>query len=169
MPSTATRSPAFAGELRRALNVVRPAQSSGAALIDESSSGTDMSPLALAIITFRVASILLDAGVGLVLTAHEVAGAAGDAVSAAAAEKPHADTLADCPTFDAFTERIRPDRPPRGRAHAAILWEHPFHRAGVRMADPAGLDADADVTWRGSSSGFSVSSSLPGRMACTAR
>ena len=39
------------GELRRALNVVRPAQSSGAALIDESSSGTDMSPLALAINT----------------------------------------------------------------------------------------------------------------------
>src|SRR2546427_7510663 len=53
-------------------------------------------------------SILLDAGVGLVLTVHEVAGAAGNAVSAAAAEKPHPDTLADCPAFDAFTERIDP-------------------------------------------------------------
>src|SRR5437016_1441966 len=96
----------------------------------------------------RVASILLHAGVGLVLTAHEVAGAAGDAVSAAAAEKPHADALADCPAFDAFTERIDPtDRLVAGHTRP-FDGEHPFHRAGVRMANAAGLDADADMTWR---------------------
>src|SRR4029077_18255922 len=44
-----------------------------------------------------VAAVLLDAGEGLVLTAHEIAGAAGDAVSTAAGEKSHADTLADRP------------------------------------------------------------------------
>src|SRR6516225_5192982 len=35
MPSTATRSPAFAGAFRSALNVVSPAHSSGAASADE--------------------------------------------------------------------------------------------------------------------------------------
>src|SRR6185295_1645353 len=85
---------------------------------------------------------------GLILTAHEVAAAAGDAVSAAAGEKPHADTLADCPAFDAFTERIQPtDRLVAGHTRP-LYGEHPFHRAGVRMANTAGLDADADMTWR---------------------
>src|SRR5258708_1140415 len=95
----------------------------------------------------RVASILLDAGVGLVLTAHEVAGAAGDAVSAAAAEKPHPDTLADCPALDAFTERIDPTDCLVAGHTRPLDGEHPFHGPGVRMANTAGLDADADVTW----------------------
>jgi hypothetical protein len=45
--------PAFADELRSALNIVRPAQSrgGGAAATDLRSSGTDISPLPLAIIT----------------------------------------------------------------------------------------------------------------------
>ena len=51
IPRTATRSPAFAGAFRRALNVVIPAQSNGAASTDERSSGIDTSPLAFAIIT----------------------------------------------------------------------------------------------------------------------
>jgi hypothetical protein len=40
----------LAGEFRRALNVVSPAHNSGAASADDSSSGIDTSPLALAII-----------------------------------------------------------------------------------------------------------------------
>ena len=51
MPITATRSPAFASEFRSALNVVSPAHSSGAAWTDDSSSGTETSPLAWASIT----------------------------------------------------------------------------------------------------------------------
>ena len=50
-PKMATKSPARAGEFRSALNVVRPAHSSGAASADERSSGTAIRPLALAIIT----------------------------------------------------------------------------------------------------------------------
>jgi hypothetical protein len=51
MREAVTRSPAFAGAFRNALNVVMPAHRSGAAPGDESSSGIDTSPLAFAIIT----------------------------------------------------------------------------------------------------------------------
>src|SRR5262249_8717895 len=51
IPRIATRSPALAGALRRALKVVTPAQRSGAASTESSSSGTEIRPLALAIIT----------------------------------------------------------------------------------------------------------------------
>ena len=51
MPRIATKSPAFADAFLSALNVVSPAHSKGAASADENSSGIDIRPLALAIIT----------------------------------------------------------------------------------------------------------------------
>src|SRR5438876_636621 len=61
---------------------------------------------------------------------------------------PMPSTATRSPAFDAFTERIDPtDRLVAGHTRR-LDGEHSFHRAGVRMANAAGLDADADVTSR---------------------
>ena len=81
----------------------------------------------------------------LVLAAHEVAVAAVPTMPAAAAEKPYADALAGFPPLhtradcvDATYRLVTGDTRP-------LDWKHSFDGAGVRMADPARLNANADM------------------------
>ena len=105
IPSTATRSPAFAGAFRKALNVVSPAHSSGAASTDDRASG---SPLAFRDHHFGIAAVMMNAGIFLVTAVDEIAVATELAVAARPAEKPDTHALTDHPALDTRAKPIDP-------------------------------------------------------------
>src|SRR6516164_7243592 len=108
MPTIATRSPALAGALRKAPNVVSPAHRRGAAVTESSSSGTITRPLALAIITSAYPPSCSTPVIFLVLAMNEVACTASRAVPARAGQKANPDPLAYRPTLDPLTQRVDP-------------------------------------------------------------
>src|SRR5215469_5128745 len=147
MPTIATRSPALAGALRDAPNVVSPAHSRGAAATESSSSGTITRPLALAIIT-GIAAVMLDARIFLVLAMNEVAPTASRAVPARAGQEPNPDPLIHRPTLDPLTQRVDPaDHLMAGYTRPGDR-ERAGDRPGVAVTDPTSLDTDADIAWR---------------------
>jgi len=104
---------------------------------------------------------VLHSRVALVGAVHEIAIAAVDTVSAAAAEEADADALVRLPAWTPSPiASIRPTASwPGTRGHS--IGNIP-RRRGIGMAHAAGFDADADMTAGGSSNGFSVNSNLPG-------
>ena len=117
-PRIATRSPPRAAELRSALKVVMPAQSSGAASSSARSSGISASALDLTTHVVGVAAVEGDAGDAHVLAADEVAAAAGLAPAAVAAEPADADPLADLPGLRRPRRPRRSHRRPRARGRS---------------------------------------------------
>src|SRR5271169_2759997 len=98
---------------------------------------------------FGIAAIMLHAGVGLVLAAHEIAVPARQAMAAAAAKEADPDPLADCPSFNAVAQRIDPTDCLVARNTRPLDRKHTFNGRGVRMAHSAGLHADTNMAWRG--------------------
>jgi hypothetical protein len=86
--------------------------------------------------------------VALVGAVHEIAIAAVDTVSAAAAEEADADALVRLPALDAFSDCVDPaDRFVAGHPRP-LDRQYPLDRRGIGMAHAAGFDADADMTGR---------------------
>jgi hypothetical protein len=121
------------------LNVVNPAQSSGAASIDSSSSGIATRPDARDH-DLRIAAVRVDAGELLVEAVREGAAPALRADAAVTSEEADADTLADLPRGDPGADGVdaADDLVPR---HAGeVDREHRLDGGGIRVADAAGLD-----------------------------
>ena len=148
MPSTATRSPAFADELRSALNVVRPAHSNGAAATELRSSGTDIRPLAF--------------GSSLRHSRHHVArrcrpgsGSSRDRRSGKARngrscrQGSRLRPAGPMPIFNAVAQRIDPTDCLVARNTRPLDRKHTFNGRCVRMAHSAGLHADTNMAWWG--------------------
>jgi hypothetical protein len=64
---------------------------------------------------------------------------------AAAAEKSYADALADPPPLHTRADGVDPTHRLVTWDTRPLDWKHSFDSAGVRMADPASLDANADM------------------------
>jgi hypothetical protein len=125
MPSTATRSPAFAGAFRRALNVVSPAHSSGAAPADDR-----------------------NAGVFLVPAVHEVAAATEIAIAAGPAEKSDAYSLTDAPALNTCADFVDPTDHLMARdSRKPDAGEDRVDGRRIRMANATGLNPDTHLTW----------------------
>src|ERR1700731_5498883 len=71
--------------------------------------------------------------------------AAGPTMPAAAAEKSYADALADFPPLHTRADRVDATHRLVTWDTRPLDWKHSFDSAGVRMADPASLDANADM------------------------
>jgi len=91
---------------------------------------------------FGIAAVMLNAGKFLVPAVHEVAVAAELAIAARAAEKPNPNALTDGPALNTGAKRIDPADDLMTRDPRPIDRKQSFHGAGVRVADPARLDAD---------------------------
>src|SRR5262250_1285882 len=88
----------------------------------------------------------MNARVFLVTTVHEIAISTEFAITARASEEADTDALTNRPALDARAKGIdSPDHfVPRDARPAD--WKGGFHRAGIRVADSARLDANADLT-----------------------
>src|SRR5262249_54317812 len=96
-----------------------------------------------------IAAIVMNPGKFLVPTVHEIAVAAELAIAARASEKSYAHTLPDRPALDTGPERIDPPDDLVARDARPVDRELALHRGGVRVADPARLDTNADLPRRG--------------------
>src|SRR6516164_884039 len=94
---------------------------------------------------FGIAAVLMNAGIFLVPAVHEIAVAAELAIAARPAEKPDPHALTDRPALDAGTKRIDPPDDLMTRDPRPIDRKQGFHCAGIRVADPTRLDADAHL------------------------
>jgi len=112
-----------------------------------------------------IAAIVVDAGIFLVSTIHEIATAAAYTVAATSTKDAYADTVAKRSSFDILSKLIN-------YTHNFMSWyarpvdrKRTFDSPGVRMANATGLNLDTHEThWR-LDQGFCVSSSLSGAIA----
>jgi hypothetical protein len=86
---------------------------------------------------------MMNAGIFLVPAVHEIAAAAEFAITTRAAKKPDPHPLIDSPALDAGTKGI--DAPDHFMAWETrpVDRERAFHRAGIGVANPTGLYANA--------------------------
>src|SRR6516162_2872231 len=92
---------------------------------------------------------MMNAGIFLVPTVHEIAIAAEVAKAARTAEESDTHTLPNRPALDTGTKRIDPPNELVARDARPIDRELPLYRAGIRMTYPACLDTNPDLTRRG--------------------
>jgi hypothetical protein len=92
---------------------------------------------------------MMDAGIFLVPTVHEIAIAAEVAIAARTAEKSDTHTLPNRPALDAGTKRVDPTDELVARDARPIDRELALYRARIRMTYPACLDTNPDLTRRG--------------------
>ena len=88
---------------------------------------------------------MVNAGVFLILAVHEITTTAKRAVAARAAKKSNTDPLTDGPTLDAGTQLVDSPNDLMAGDARPINRKESFHRAGIRVADSARLDADAHL------------------------
>jgi hypothetical protein len=89
---------------------------------------------------------MMNAGIFLVPTVHEIAIAAKVAIAARAAQKPDTHSLTDRPALDTGTKRIDPPDELVAWDARPIDRELALYRAGIRVADPTRLDTNPDLT-----------------------
>src|SRR5215831_4556734 len=83
----------------------------------------------------------------LVTTVHEIAISTELAITARTSEEADTHTLANRPALDTGAKSIdTPDRFMPGDARP-IDRKQTFHGSGIGMANPAGLDANPNLTW----------------------
>src|SRR5215471_15453927 len=94
---------------------------------------------------FGIAAVMMNAGIFLVPAAHEIAFAAELAIATRAGEKPDTHALTDYPALDAGTKCI-------DAADELMAWnawpidrKQSFYCPGIRVADPARLDANSHL------------------------
>src|SRR5215813_9783161 len=92
---------------------------------------------------------MMNAGIFLVPTVHEIAIAAEVAIAARTAEKSDTDALPNRPALDTGTKRIDPPNELVAWDARPINGELALYRAGIRVADPTRLDPNPDLTRRG--------------------
>src|SRR5262245_38317673 len=92
---------------------------------------------------------MMNAGILLVPTVHEIAIAAELAIAARAPEEPDAHALPNRPALDTGTKRIDPPYELMARYARPIDGELALHRGRIRMTYPACLDTNPDLTRRG--------------------
>src|SRR5262249_48635626 len=98
---------------------------------------------------FGISAIMMNAGIFLVPTVHEVAMAAEVAIAAKTAEKSDTHTLPNRPALDARTDRIDPPNELVAGHTRPIDRELAPYRAGIRMTYPTRLDTNPGLTRRG--------------------
>src|SRR5262245_42922013 len=92
---------------------------------------------------------MMNAGILLIPTVHEIAIAAELAIAARTAEKSDNHTLPDRPALDTGTKRIDPSNELVARDARPINGKLTLDRAGIRVADPTCLDTNPDLARRG--------------------
>src|SRR5262249_41700745 len=97
---------------------------------------------------------MMNAGIFLVPAVHEIAVAAEVAITTRAAKKPDPHPLTDSPALNAGTEGI--DAPDHFMAWDTrpVDREQAFHRAGIRVANPTRLHANAYLIGAGVQKGL---------------
>src|SRR5262249_25803545 len=97
-----------------------------------------------------VSAIMMNAGIFLVPTVHEIAIAAEVAIAARTGEKSDTHALPNCPALDTGTKLVDPTDELVAWDARPIDWELALYRAGIRMTYPACLDTNPDLTrrWR---------------------
>src|SRR5215813_13312847 len=95
---------------------------------------------------FGISAIMMNAGIFLVPTVHEIAIAAELAIAARASEEPDAHTLTDRPALDTGTKRVDPPDELVARDARPIDGELALYRAGIQVADPTRLNTNPDLT-----------------------
>src|SRR5215469_7649610 len=98
---------------------------------------------------FGISAIMMNAGIFLVPTVHEIAIAAELAIAARAAQKPDTHPLTDRPALDTGTKRVDPPDEFVAWDARPIDRELALYRAGIRMTHPACLDTNPNLTRRG--------------------
>src|SRR5262249_28398070 len=98
---------------------------------------------------FGISAIMMNTGIFLVPTVHEIATATELAIAARAAEKSDTHALTNRPALDTGTKRIDPPNEFVARDARPINGELALYRAGIRVADPTRLDTNPDFTRRG--------------------
>src|SRR5262245_8370898 len=91
---------------------------------------------------------MMNAGIFLVPTVHEIAIAAEVAIAARTAEKSDTHALPNRPALDTGTKRIDPPNELVARDARPINGELALYRAGIRVAHPTRLDPNPDLTRR---------------------
>src|SRR5262249_30764423 len=93
--------------------------------------------------------IVMNAGIFLICTVHEIAIAAEVAIAARAREESDTHTLPNRPALDTGTNRVDPPNELMAWDARPIDRELAFDRAGIRMTYPARLDTNPDLARRG--------------------
>ena len=150
MPCTATRSPARAPELRRALKTVMPAQSRGAASAAGEIVGDGGDRFGGGDHVFGIAAVVADAGDLLILQLMKSPRRQASQVKAVAAVPADADALAGLPVGDVSADGVDA----AGdfvSGDAGILDAGPmaFFDQRIAMADAAGFDLNSDLVAAG--------------------
>src|SRR5258705_12371829 len=91
---------------------------------------------------------MLDARIGLVFAAYEVAIAAIPTIAAVPAEEADADALTHSPPFDIGAHRVDSPHSLVARYTRPLNRENAFDGGAVRMTHPARLDAYSDLARR---------------------
>src|SRR5262245_29361447 len=91
---------------------------------------------------------MMNAGIFLVPTVHEIAIAAELAIAARTAEKPDTHALPNRPALHTGTKRVDPPDELVAWDARPIDRELALYRAGIRMTYPACLDTNPDLTRR---------------------
>jgi hypothetical protein len=92
---------------------------------------------------------MMNAGVFLVSAIHEITVAAELAIATRAAKKPDPHAPADRPALNPGTKRVDPPDHFMAWDTRPIDRKQAFHRAGIRVADPTRLDANAYLVGTG--------------------
>src|SRR5262249_6356441 len=98
---------------------------------------------------FGISAIMMNAGIFLVPTVHEIAMAAEVAIAASTAEESDTHALPNRPALDTGTKRIDPPNELVAWDARPINGELALYRAGIRAADPTRLDPTRDLSRRG--------------------
>src|SRR5262249_28740587 len=93
-----------------------------------------------------ISAIRINARVSLVTAVHEIAISAEFAITARASEEADTHALTNRPALDAKPKGIDPPDHFVPRDARPVNWKGGFHRAGIRVADTARLNADAYLT-----------------------
>src|SRR5262245_52659667 len=87
----------------------------------------------------------MNARIFLVPAVHEIPTAAELAIAARAGEEPHSHALTDRPSLDAGTKGVDPPNHFVAGDAGEVDRERAFYRGSIRVADPAGLDANTHL------------------------
>src|SRR5499425_3229280 len=93
-----------------------------------------------------ISAIRMNAREFLVTTVHEIAISTEFAITARASEEADTHALTNRPALDARAKGIDPPDHLVPRDARPADWKEGFHRAGIRVADTARLDANAHLT-----------------------
>src|SRR5262249_37264650 len=96
-----------------------------------------------------ISAIRMNARVSLVKAVHQIAISAELAIPTRTTEETNTYSLTNCPTLNTRAKGIDASDNFMSRYARPVDWEGPFHRAGIRVADTARLDANTHLARAG--------------------